>query len=500
VRTRASDVDEEGGPVVRTTSGLVRGLGTEGGYAFLGVPYAAPPVGPLRFAPPVPPRRWRGVRDATRFGPTAPQSTRTTPLVKPTIIEGDDCLHVNVHTPDLGPARLPVLVWIHGGGMVMGCNADAWIQGARLSARGIVVVSINYRLGVDGFLPLPDAGANRAVLDWRAALAWVQDNVAGFGGDPDRVTIGGQSAGSAACLTLLADARHHQAFRRVVAMSGVPWNLVDLATAEARADELADRVGVDRTAAGLASVPYDRLFEVQTAMAPIGGITGLGDPLTAFHDVAGTRTWLGPVPDGDVVPVPPLDAIAAGTGSEHDLLVGSTHEEMDALIGVFGTNIDRAAAVDALRRVGLTGPAVRRWLDALGDRSPGHALGAALTAMSFGLPVLRVAEARFGAAAPTFVYEVTWHPSTPLGAVHAIDLPYAFDLLDAENVDLFAGGVPPASLADDLSSALVRFVADGDPGWPRYRADERATMAFDLPSTVRHDPARVAREVFASLC
>ena len=401
--------------------------------------------------------------------------------------------------PTLGPGRLPVLVWIHGGGMVMGCNADAWTQGARLSARGIVVVAINYRLGVDGFLPLPDAAPNRAVLDWRAALSWVQENIAGFGGDPDWVTIGGQSAGSAACLTLLADPRHSGAFQRVIAMSGVPWNLVDLAAAEARGDELADRLGVDRTTTGLASVPYDRLFEVQTAMAPIGGIAELGDPLTSFHDVAGSRTWLGPVPDGDVVPVAPLDAIAAGAGAEHDLLIGSTHEEMDALIGIFGGNVDRGAAAAALRRVGLTGPGAERWLDTLGDRSPGHVLGAALTAMSFGMPVLRVAEARFAAPGPTFVYEVTWHPSTPLGAVHAIDLPYAFDVLDAENVDLLAGGVPPISLAADLSTAFVRFVVDGDPGWPRYRDGERATMAFDLPSTVRQDPARVTREVFASL-
>ena len=380
--------------------------------------------------------------------------------------------------------------------MALGCNADAWTQGERLAARGVVVVAINYRLGVDGFLSLRDAVPNRGVLDWNAALMWVHDNIAAFGGDPGKVTVGGQSAGSFACLTLLADQRTSGLFRRAVAMSGIPFNLSTQAEADIQAEELAARLGVERTADGLASVPYDRLFEVQLELAPLAGIVPSDPALKVFADMARWNLWLGPVPDGEVMPVEPLTGIAAGAGAAQELLVGSTVNEMDSLMEILAGGIDRATAVAALAGIGLDAPAIDRWFEARGDCPPAEVLGAALTAINITRPVQTAAEARFAAPAATFVYEVAWQPPTPLRAVHAIDLPYMFDTTDADGVALMAGGEPPPSLTKDMSSALVGFVTDGDPGWPRYNEVDRATMSFDLPSTVRHDPGRVVREVF----
>lgn len=487
------------GATVRTASGRVRGLDLGGVHAFLGVPYAAPPVGPRRFTLPVPPVPWEGVRDCNRFGPTAPQPPAV--LYPQTLIEGDDCLHLNVYTPEPGGSGLPVLVWIHGGAMVFGSNAEAVDQGARLARRGIVVVSANYRLGVDGFLPLRDAPPNRAVADWVQALEWVHTHVAAFGGDPGQVTLGGYSAGSGASLLLLTARRARRLFRRVVAMSGVSTAFPQPTTAEAKADALARRLGVERTRAGLGSVPLGRLLAAQQEASTLVPVEHLGDPLALFHRVATDREpgWLGPVADDDLVPAAPLEEIAAGAGCDHELLVGCTAQEMDALLGVVGNVLEDEPARRALARIGLGEAAVERWFRAHDGRKPGQVLGAALTALGFRLPVVRAAEARAAARAPTYVYEVAWRPPTPLGAVHGYDLAYAFDNLDADGVALLAAGTPPTALAADLSGALARFVSTGAPGWAPYDAAHRTTMLFDLPSGARPDPARLTRAVFGAL-
>ena len=170
---------------------------------FLGVPYAAPPVGRDRFGPPKRHPHWEGTRDAGAFGATAPQATQEFSLIPEPVVAGDDYLNLNVFTPDPGSAGLPVLVWIHGGGFFSGCSANPWYSGERFARDGVVLVSINYRLGPEGFLRLKDEGGNRAVLDWVAALEWIRDNVGAFGGDPANVTIAGQSAGATACETLI---------------------------------------------------------------------------------------------------------------------------------------------------------------------------------------------------------------------------------------------------------------------------------------------------------
>jgi Carboxylesterase family len=189
--------------VAKTAQGRLRGQRDGQALRFLGIPYAESPATAGRFAAPMPPRRWDGVRDALAYGATSPQPDRGITLIPEPVIAGDNELNLNVFTPDLGAADLPVLVWIHGGGFTGGCNASPWYRGGPFARDGVVLVSVNYRLGAEGFLELPDAPANRAVRDWVRALEWVRENIETFGGDPERVTIGGQSAGGAACATLL---------------------------------------------------------------------------------------------------------------------------------------------------------------------------------------------------------------------------------------------------------------------------------------------------------
>jgi para-nitrobenzyl esterase len=195
-------------PTVQTSDGAVRGITRNGVHAFLGIPYAAPPFGPRRFAAPQQPERWDGVRSATEYGPTVPKPPYAPPydvLLPEPQIPGEDCLNLNVWTPDPGASGLPVFVWIHGGAFVYGSGAVPVYDGTAFARDGVVCVTINYRLGVDGFLQFADDGpANRGLLDQVAALRWVQQNIAAFGGDPARVTIGGESAGAMSVASLLA--------------------------------------------------------------------------------------------------------------------------------------------------------------------------------------------------------------------------------------------------------------------------------------------------------
>jgi para-nitrobenzyl esterase len=310
--------------------------------------------------------------------------------------------------------------------------------------------------------------------------------------------VAGHSAGAVACLVLTTMPRAGGLFRRAVAMSGTPWNLVDVASARSLGAELAGRAGVPPTVAGVGAVPVDELTAHQHALAPVAGIGPVGDPLDLVEHLATLRMWLGPVVDGDLVTEHPYAALAtAGTGLP--IVLGSAVGEVDPLIAHLDGGLTAADADRALARLGLAGPALAAWRAAHPDRPPAVELGAALTALSFRIPALAVAEARAGAAAPTFVYETTWCAPTALGTFHGLDVPFAWDTIDADEVATICGGPPPRSLADDMAGALVRFARDGAPGWPAYDLDTRTEMAFDVPSHLRRDPDRAARTLFGPL-
>src|ERR1700761_5913061 len=256
--------------IVATTGGKVRGVRTGGVTAFLGIPYAAPPIGAALFRAPAAPVGWDGVRDADAFGPTPPKPGYEPPfdsLLTDPMIPGDDFLNINVWTPDPGGAGLPVLVWIYGGRFRNGGSAVPTYNGQAFARDGVVLVSLNYRLGVPGFGVLPDAPANLGLHDQLAALAWVQENIAAFGGDPGNVTIFGESAGGMSVTTLVAVAAGSGLFRKAIAQSGAGHSVVTMDDARLVTAGGAARLGVDATAAAFADVGVRRLIDAQRSVA-----------------------------------------------------------------------------------------------------------------------------------------------------------------------------------------------------------------------------------------
>jgi para-nitrobenzyl esterase len=464
-------------PVVITKSGTLRGFVDGGAAVFLGVPYAASPFGDRRFERPAPAPGWDGTHDALAYGATAPQAHRQFTLIPEPVIDGDDCLNLNVFTPDPGAAGLPVLVWIHGGGFVAGSSASPWYRGQSFCRDGVVVVSINYRLGIEGFLPLDGAPTNRALHDWVAALAWVQDNIAAFGGDPSQVTIAGQSAGGAACAGLLTSPLARGLFRGAVLMSGVGLVGQQLDSARAFADKIAAGLGVGATRVDFARLPPSALVEAQD-----------------------DRMSFGPVVDGESVPTTVYDAVKAGVSGDVPVMLGSTAEEAVSALRAGGDRVDEARVRSRLDREGLSEDGIERFLAAHAGEEPWRMLGHAATESRFRVQALRFAEARATAAtAGTWLYDFRWKTQVrDMGAVHCLDVPFAFDVLDADGVREVAGDAPPQRLADEIHGAWVRFITSGDPGWPRYELAARSTQVFDAPSSVVSDPWETLRAVWGT--
>ena len=473
-------------PIADTTTGPVRGRWSEDIASFLGVPYAAPPVGEDRFGPPRRHLRWEETRDAGAFGPTAPQTPQDLALIPEPVIAGDNCLNLNVFTPDPGSAGLPVLVWIHGGGFFSGCSANPWYRGDRFARDGVVLVSLNYRLGLEGFLELHDEGGNRGVRDWLAALEWVQENIDVFGGDPSNVTVAGQSAGGTACelLTTISSAR--SLFRRAICMSA-PGGLVGTAEhAAALACAASEHLGVPLTRRTLGELSDERLAEVRVRFTP-SGPGAITTPSVAP---------LVPYVDGDLITADPVQAMTAGAGAQVDLLAGATTQELNMFFAVSPVDMDDESLESALVGMGLAAESVRAYRDALPGATPFAVLGQAVTDWMFRVHAVRLGSARRDASGSTHLYEWAWRSpgrDGTLGAAHGIDVPFAFDNLDATGGERSLGADPPQHLADATHRAWVNFATAGDPGWPPYALDERPTMVFDEESRVVNDPLRVER-------
>lgn len=470
-------------PEVRTRAGRVRGSwrGSPGASrsmaVFLGIPYAAPPTGDRRLAAPVPHPGWHGVRETTAFGPTPQRGDAGITLIPEPSVPGDATLSVNVFTPAPdAAARLPVLVYVHGGGYTSGSPASPWYDGAAFARDGVVTVTLSYRLGFDGFGWVDGAATNRGVRDWVLALEWVQENIAQFGGDPDRVTIAGQSAGGGAVLTLLGMPAAQHLFRGAWCLSGA---LADVPEDRARqvARRLGEALGVDPTLDGFRSVPEGRVLERQEAAArPTSG-----GRLTLAVDRLTHGTSLGPVVDGDLVPRPTIASLRAGVGGDKPLVLGTADDE-------FSMVLDGARPVlrwvpPALALTLLKVPRARRraYLAANAALRAGgttRLLGRYVTDMVFRREVVHVARARdaAGRAAPTWTYRFAWASPTHGIALHCLDVPFFFDVLDAPGVDRMTGHRPPQRLADDVHGAAADFVRTLDPGW---------TSWSDVPGTAR---------------
>ncbi len=467
-------------PVVGTRYGRVGGAVRDGVAVFLGVPYAAAPVGPLRLRAPQPPQPWDGVRPATALGATPPCSGYVPPydaiLHQPTV-DGEDWLTVNVWTPDPGAAGLPVMVWVHGGAFVNGSSAVPLYDGRSFARDGVVLVTMNYRLGVEGFALLPDAPANRGLLDQVAALEWVRDNIAAFGGDPGRVTLFGESAGAMSVTSLLAAPRARGLFARAITQSGSVQAAAAPEDAALVTARLGDELGLAATAATLAGVDHHEVVRAQRAVSL--QMAQRPDPERYGASVLASMMAFVPVVDGDLLPEHPLRAIAGGAGADVPLLTGTTSQEFRFFLvpsGVAATVTDDGyattlgaqgvpAAVSALYRANRPG------------EHPGDVLAAVLTDRYFRLPALAVVQARPRSA--SWVYEFAWQTThLGLGAAHAMELPFVFDRLDADQVAGLTGPDAPQALADAMHGAWVAFATTGDPGWPAYDG-ARPVMVFD---------------------
>ncbi len=526
-------------PVVAIPDGVLRGaLDGDDVVAYLGIPYGAPTGGENRFLPPQPVTQWAGERDATAFGPRCPQSPEGIRL-SPGISEvfdavgegvdpvpppiGEDCLVLNVWTPR-DPAReplpavgrpadgRPVMVWLHGGAFVLGSGSVPWYDGAALVRRGdVVVVTLNHRLGALGFLQLDEAygeayaaSGNAGMLDIVQALEWVRDNIAAFGGDPDNVTIFGESGGGAKVSTLLAMPAAQGLFHRAAIQSGPALKARTPEQAGEVTRHVLRRLRLrDGDLAGLQAATLEDLQVAQESAtrAAARGLTM--DERALIYGFA-------PVVDGGALPTHPFADDSLAVSSDVPILVGTNRDEMTMFFGEDRRirNLPRGLLVPLT--AATTGRPKAKELvavygEAYPDATPGELAIAAVTDLVMRRGAIRIAERRLAAGGgPTFVYEFHW--PTPaldglLGATHALEIPFVFDNVHAAP-GLIPPGAAPPDLAGRMSEAWIALARHGEPGhdglpaWPAYTLERRATMIFDEACEVVPDPPGALREAW----
>lgn len=471
-------------PVVQIQQGQVQGVKRDGSTMFLGIPFAKPPVGPLRFAAPVPHQPWTGTLDASEYGPTpqrVPYSEDT--LIPEPSIAGESTLNVNVFTPqndDFTDAKqVPVLVFFHGGAYVAGSPASSWYDGAGFNRDEVVTVTVSYRLGFDGFGWISDAPHNRAVLDWICALEWVAANISSFGGDPSRVTIAGQSAGGGAVLTLLSIPRVQHLFDRVISLSGVTTSQT-IETARAYGTRFAELGSVESTVISLSTLDELTLIGLQNQMATE---MAAGDPLEETFSMVRNGLVLAPYVDGDLIPYSTIAAFRAGIGADKNVLLGSTDQEFNAMVTGAQTLLNRQEPVTLLQRLGLSEATAERYVHSRPGLTATQTVGQAITDVLFRAPALAIAQAR-AASDPrslTWLYRFGWLSPTMGVACHCLDLPFFFDHIDAPDSQKLLGDKPPESLARDLHSTAVAFVHGRPPLWQPWAQNTRQAYLFAVP-------------------
>ncbi|ALC99663.1 carboxylesterase [Actinomyces sp. oral taxon 414] len=483
----------EPGPLVTAPAGPVRGVWRrivsapdrrgdaprfERSAAFYGIPYAEAPSGERRFLAPVPRAPWTAERPALTPSATPQRgSIFSDPAIPEPSVPGDDFLTLNVFTPAPGDtgARLPVYVWIHGGGWSSGSHNSPWYDGAAFNRDGIITVSIAYRLGFDGYgwVDGSDAPFNRAVLDQVLALEWVRDNIASFGGDPGEVTIGGQSAGGGNVMVLMTCPRARGLFRRAISESGAVTDFpADAVRSTAR--EMARLAGVEPNLEGWRALDYDRVFAVtaefekrRAGRAPAG--TLVERIRAALISAPDAGIVYGPVVDGRIVPLPVVEALARGEGGDVPLLaMSTTHEFIMSLSRGLVGELGGRTAVEVMEEAGLGADLAAHYVAAHPELGGGEHLylGALISDAMFHIPLLGWAGARERAgSAGTWVSRFAWEsPATGL-STHCLDLPFAFDCLAHPYCDHTLRAAPSQALADAVHGDWARFILTGDPGW-----------------------------------
>lgn len=463
---------------VETGDGTVRGSRQGRVAVFRGIPF-----GSLEdaFAEPGPVRGRSGVRDCTAFGPPPPQSGLDVDTTGPP----GDWLSLNVWSPDLH-GRFPVMVWVHGGAYAFGWSGLPEHDGAALARRGVVVVTLTYRVGLAGFGHVDGAPANRGLLDQVAALRWVRDNVAAFGGDPELVTVFGQSAGGGSVAALLAMPRARGLFRRAVAQSVQGTFFTPVLAAD-----------VTRTCAAELGVAPEDLSALDPWLLPLATdevASRLRTYAVRWGAPALAGVLLAPVVDGEVLPTTPW----CGLSGDVDLLVSHTRDEQRLLTALAG-DLGEITAERATRTARLLAPDPSPYLSTFPD--PEELYEVVLSDWLFRMPSLHLARAQVEAGGTAYLADLTW--SAPgmggtLGACHGLDVPLVLGNLTAGAPAALIGDVTAEAeeLSEQMGSAWVAFATTGDPGWPTF--DDGSTMLFDVASRVVDYPERVSREVWRS--
>lgn len=467
---------------------VLEGTLEEGVAVYRGVRYAQPPFGALRFQPPEPMPAWIGVKPALAFAPASPQAARQPGAA---MFGAEDCLALNVWTPEDAGSGCPVMVWIPGGAYMRGDAADPVYDGAAFAKQGIVFVSVNYRVGVDGFMAMPGAPANRGLLDQIAALHWVQKNIAAFGGDPSRVTAAGGSAGAGAIACLMGMPSTERLFGKVILQSP------SLAThtaeeADVAAAAIAALLGVPLSREAISAVPLPVLVATLKRLAD--------DPSLRKTFGFNTRNFfpIRAVVDGETLTAPPLQAMAnswAVRSANFSVLVGCNREEM-RLYAVPTGAIERTTEEELrefARDAGMSEQVVSLYsVDPVtGFRcTPGEALCAMQSDYFYRMPARKIARSASASGSSAYLYEFEWRSHRcegRLGAAHGLEIPFVFDRLATSAGAEITGPHAPAALAQVMHDCWVRFVKEGRPDWPAHDSEHASLMHFDERCRVGQD-------------
>ncbi len=499
------------GPVVQTGKGRVQGTVTNGVHVFRGVPCGKPPYETAtRFQLPQPVAPWQGVVPCTtqaslplqagsvitegEKGQMGPDGKLLPGRNSRIFVQGGgDCLRLNIWTPEPGATRCPVLVYIPGGGS-MSCNPGS-IDGTAFAKSGVVVVSIPYRVNVDGFLRIPSVPANLAIRDMLFAVRWVKENIAAFGGDPDRITVMGQSAGATHIGSMLASPLGEGLFEQAILMSGSHLAQWSPEQADTVSRMLCAYWGIPCTKEAIMALPYAQMLNFRRLLAEKSA-----DPEWARY-TNGNTSLFKPYVDGEVLTKRVVDSVADGMGNKVAVMIGCTADEWRYVTAPTGA-IDRLTQDDVnflLQGIGAAPGLAEAYRENGRGRTPGEIYTALQSDIIFRIPTNRLLEARSKGGGRTWAYSFTWKSNAwngKMGAAHWCDIPFVFDMLANKKACRgYMGDNPPQALADAMHKTWVQFITTGNPGWNQYDLTERRTMVLNLPYQEVQDPWRREREL-----